>query len=332
MNNSYPYSWARCNCSWANCVWIPGLLLLILGDVSASAKEWTDKSGLLKIQGTILAADDKEIVIKLDKKTKDHELLAVEIDQLSEADQAYIRSQETMDAMKSEGDKHSWELKNGMKVFGKVVRFVRKDVSLQRRRGKLYVNERPMDNLPEVYQRMIPHIVEYFEKTKFPDSKAFDSWVEKQRANVRTFPCEGVMIEFPNGDEYAIPLFFLTESANATLKPSYDQWVADLGYQRQAEQAQEQQRQQELYLQSQAASFQQNQQEMLKIAKLQLMMNSVSAGVVDLWEVMLYPPFGVNAYPISVVVPARNSADASVIAIQRNPNYRLGPIRKVAGY
>ncbi|MCE3017089.1 MAG: hypothetical protein ACK56W_23405 [Pirellula sp.] len=313
---------------WISC----SLITLLLTHASATAKEWTDKSGFLKIQGTILAADDKEVVIKLDKKTKDHELLAVEIEQLSDADQAYLRSKEMAESMKSEGDKHAWELKNGMKVFGKVVRFVRKDVSLQRRRGKLYVNDRPIDNLPEVYQRMIPHIVEHFEKTKFADSRAFDAWVEKQRANVRTFPCEGVMIEFPNGDEYAVPLFFLADSANAILKPSYDQWVAELGYQRQAEQAQEQQRQQELYLQSQAASFQQNQQEMLKIAKLQLVMNSVSAGAVDLWEVMLYPPFGVNAYPISVVVPARNSGDASVIAMQRNPNYRLGPIRKVAGY
>ena len=319
--NSQPKYWISCS-----------IITLLFTHASVTAKEWTDKSGLLKIQGTILAADDKEVVIKLDKKTKDHELLAVEIEQLSDADQAYLRSQEMADSMKSEGDKHAWELKNGMKVFGKVVRFVRKDVTLQRRRGKLYVNDRPMDNLPEVYQRMIPHVVEHFEKTKFADSKAFDAWVEKQRANVRTFPCEGVMIEFPNGDEYAVPLFFLTDSANATLKPSYDQWVAELGYQRQTEQAQEQQRQQELYLQSQAASFQQTQQEMLKIAKLQLVMNSVSAGAVDLWEVMLYPPFGVNAYPISVVVPARNSADASVIAMQRNPNYRLGPMRKVAGY
>ena len=319
--NSQPKYWISCS-----------LITLFLTHASVTAKEWTDKSGLLKIQGTILAADDKEVVIKLDKKTKDHELLAVEIEQLSDADQAYLRSKEMADSMKSEGDKHAWELKNGMKVFGKVVRFVRKDVTLQRRRGKLYVNDRPIDNLPEVYQRMIPHVVEHFEKTQFADSRAFDAWVEKQRANVRTFPCEGVMIEFPNGDEYAVPLFFLTDSANATLKPSYDQWVAELGYQRQSEQAQEQQRQQELYLQSQAASFQQNQQEMLKIAKLQLVMNSVSAGAVDLWEVMLYPPFGVNAYPISVVVPARNSADASVIAMQRNPNYRLGPMRKVAGY
>ena len=54
--------------------WISCLLILLLAHASATAKEWTDKSGLLKIQGTILAADDKEVVIKLDKKTKDHEL------------------------------------------------------------------------------------------------------------------------------------------------------------------------------------------------------------------------------------------------------------------
>jgi hypothetical protein len=286
----------------------------------------------VKIQGTMLAADDKEVVIKLDKRTRDHELLAVPIEQLCKADQDFILSGESAAGLQADGSQHVWELKNGTKVFGKIVRFVRKDVALQRRRGKLYVNDRPMDNLPEVYQKMIPHIVEYFEKTKFEDKRQFNSWIEKQKTNIKSYACEGVMIEFPNGDEYAVPLFFLSDKAIEVLKPSYDKWQADLAAKKDEEQAYEQQRQHDLYLQSQAAAMQQHQQEMLQVARLQLLMNSVSAGVTDLWEVYLYPPIGSNAFPISVVVPGRSSDQASIVAMQNNPGYRVGPVRKIAGF
>jgi hypothetical protein len=56
---------------------------------------------------TLLAADDQKVVIMLDKNTKDHEMLAVEIEQLSNADREYVRSKETWDSIKSEGDKHA---------------------------------------------------------------------------------------------------------------------------------------------------------------------------------------------------------------------------------
>jgi hypothetical protein len=297
-----------------------------------SGREWKDASGLVKIQGTLLAADEHEVVIKLDQKRKEHELLAVPLENLSKEDLEYLKSKEVTDLLAAEGQKQVWELANGMKVFGRLVRFVEKDVSLQRRRGRLYVNDRPLDNLPEVYQKMIPNIVAYFEKTKFADHQAFDRWVAAQKSNVRTFHCEGVMVEFPNGDEYALPLFFLSPSAAKILQPSYEQWKSERQQQKAEEQAVESQRQNDLYLQSQAMAMQQQQQEMMKIAKLQLLMNSVAAGVTDMWEVYLYPPNGMFGYPISVVVPARNSADASAIALQRNPGFVLGPVRKIAGY
>ncbi|XZE44334.1 SHD1 domain-containing protein [Pirellulaceae bacterium SH467] len=297
-----------------------------------SAREWKDSTGLVKIQGTLLAADEHEVVIKLDQKRKEHELLAVPLDNLSKEDLEYLKSQEVSDQLASEGQKQVWELANGMKVYGRLVRFVEKDVSIQRRRGRVYVNDRPLENLPEVYQKMLPSIVAHFEKTKIVDHIAFDRWVAAQKSNVRTFHCEGVMVEFPNGDEYALPLFFLSPSAAKVLKPSYEQWQSERQQGRAEEQAAEADRQNDLYLQSQAMAMQQQQQEMMKIAKLQLLMNSVAAGVTDMWEVYLYPPNGMFGYPISVVVPARNSADASAMALQRNPGFVLGPVRKIAGY
>ncbi|MCU0717182.1 MAG: hypothetical protein MUD03_13750 [Pirellula sp.] len=297
-----------------------------------SGREWKDASGLVKIQGTLLAADDHEVVIKLDQKRKEHELLAVPLENLSKEDLEYLKSKEVADQLAADGQKQVWELANGMKVYGRLVRFVEKDVSLQRRRGRLYVNDRPIENLPEVYQKMIPNIVGHFEKKTFADHQAFDRWVAAQKSNVRTFHCEGVMVEFPNGDEYALPLFFLSPSAAKVLQPSYEQWKSERQQQRAEEQEVESQRQNDLYLQSQAMAMQQQQQEMMKIAKLQLLMTSVAAGVTDMWEVYLYPPNGMFGYPISVVVPARNSADASAIALQRNPGFVLGPVRRISGF
>ena len=71
---------------------------------------------------------------------------------------------------------------------------------------------------------------------------------------------------------------------------------------------------------------------MMQIARMQLQMQAVAAGVTSLWEVYLYPPAGVAAYPISVIVSARNSFDAGSIAGANNPGYIVGPIRKFAGY
>jgi hypothetical protein len=90
-------------------------------------------------------------------------------------------------------------------------------------------------------------------------------------------------------------------------------------------------RQHSLYMQSDANATQQYQQQMLELSRLQLQMNAVAAGVTSMWEVYLYPPPGVMAYPISVVVTARNSDEAAQMAILQNPGFVLGPVRKMAG-
>jgi hypothetical protein len=178
---------------------------------------------------------------------------------------------------------------------------------------------------------MLPYVVEHFENVKFENARQFQDWVEKQKTNIRTFRCEGVMIEFPNGDEYAFPLFLLSDKTRQALKPSYEQWQADLASQRESDMEYELQRQHDLYLQSQATSFQ-HQQELLQVARLQLLLSAVQTGAIDLWEVYLYPPPGRFGYPLSVVVMARNSEEARVLAMQRNPGYQVGPIRKSLGY
>jgi hypothetical protein len=306
------------------------LVVAVLTSHMAVGREFTDKSGKLKVDGTLIAADDKEIVVKLDAPTKGRELLAIPIDQLSEEDQKWLQGEESQNALASAGERHSWTLRSGLTMFGKIVDFARRDITLQRRRGKLYVNDRPFENLPEVYRKMVPRIVEYFEKQTFNNDSEFQRWVVAQRAEARTFTCEGVLLEFENGDEYGIPFFFFTESDLRILKPYWDEWLAAQGAS-DAEKSAEEQRQYALYLQSQAAAYQQSQEEMAQIARLQLQMTAVAAGVTSMWEVFLYPPPGVPGFPISVVLMARNSDEASQMALINNPGYIRGPVRKMAG-
>jgi hypothetical protein len=108
----------------------------------AYGREWVDKTGNVKVNGTLIAADQKDIVLRLDQPVKGRELLAIEIAQLSEADQKFLMLEESEGQLKAATEKHTWALKNGMTVFGKVVGFNRKDVTLQRRRGPLRPNGR----------------------------------------------------------------------------------------------------------------------------------------------------------------------------------------------
>ncbi len=189
------------------------------------------------------------------------------------------------------------------------------------------MNDRLFDNLPEVYRRIFPKVVEEFEKIKIPEEKDLEKWVLTLRGNSKTFQCEGVILEFENGDEYAIPFFLFSERDLKAIRPSWEQWSA-------AKSDEEQKREHSLYLQSQASNYQQSVQNQLamqqQLAVAQLQMLAVSTGAIDLWEVYMYPGQGVMGYPINVVVSARDSSQASYQAAARNPGYVVGPVKKLS--
>ena len=176
--------------------------------------------------------------------------------------------------------------------------------------------------------KLVGKVVEEFEKIKLPEESDLEKWVLTLRGTPKTFACEGVILEFDNGDEYAIPFLLFSEAELKVLKPSWEQWVA-------TKSDEEQKREHSLYLQSQAKEFQQNVQEQMvaeqPLAVAQLQMLAVASGAFGLWEVTMYPGQGVMGYPTNVVVSARDSQHASIQAMNRNPGYILGPVRKVAG-
>jgi hypothetical protein len=288
------------------------------------ARVWTDTTGKYTIDADLIAFNDKTVVLQ----RKDHELGAVPIEKLSAADQQYLKSKEAGDIKdRVTGKLQTWTMRDGARVLGRVVDYARRDITLQRRRGKIYVNDRVFENLPKIYQMMVPKIVAHFERINQVDKQGLTAWLVRQRGQPRTFTLEGVIMELENGDEYGVPFFFFSEEDLRVLQPGWNEWLAA-----NHEQNYDQQQDHSFLLQAAAAARQQDQQVQHRIAQMQLNLQAVQAGLTSLWEVTLYPARGNAGPPLWVVAPGRNSAQASQTAMSQNPGYVAGPVRRVSGF
>jgi hypothetical protein len=289
----------------------------------AFTRVWTDASGRYSIEAELVAFNDTTVVLQ----RADHQLGQVAIEQLSQADREYLKSKEAGDAAKKiSGAMQTWTLRNGQKVLGRVVGFARKQMTVQRRRGNIYVNDRLLDNLPQIYQAMVPKIVATNVKLVHDDRQALEDWLVTQKGLPQTFTVEGPLFELEGGDEYVVPFFFFSMGDQALLKPLWDQWVA-ANSKKQYDQASSQ----EFLVQSLTAARQRDAQIQQQIAQMQIN-QAVLLGQTQLWEVTLYPGRGVAGSPQWVAMPGINSAQASASAIAKYPGYVAGPVRKVAGY
>jgi hypothetical protein len=286
---------------------------------TATGREWSDSTGKYSVEAEMVAFNEQLVVLK----KADHSLVAVPLTKLSAKDNEYLRSKEAADLSgQSAAQPQTWTMQSGLKVIGKVVDYGRRDMTIQRRRGRIYVNDRPLSNLPEVYRRMVPKIVAHFENIPLDTPEQFEAWVLRQKGQSRTFTCEGVVLELENGDEYGVPFFFFAPEEMKILQPGWDRWLA-------AANDKAQQEQHAFLLQSQAQAYQRDHLASQQIAMMQLQMQAYSAGLFDLWEVRLYPRPGVAAAPVTVVVPARDSRTAAFEAAQRNPGFVVGPVARV---
>jgi hypothetical protein len=298
------------------------LLSIGLLPASSQARKWTDSTGQYVIEADQVAFNATTVVVK----KRNRELVALPIDKLSPADQEYLKSKPAAEAARAAADQaQTWTLRNGLKLVGCVVDYARKDVTVARRRGSVYVNERRLDNLPEIYRRLLPKIVAYFENTPIDGEAGLQRWVDSLNGQGRTYRLEGVMMELEGGDEYGIPFFAFSDEDLKILKPGWERWLAAVNQRERDKQGHE-----AFLLQAQAQAYQQDRSATQLIAALHLDLKAFQAGEFDLWEVMLYPGLGVSGTSISVVVPARDSRGAGKEARKQHPGYELGPISKVS--
>ena len=246
--------------------------------VPAWARLWSDSTGKYQVAADLVAFNEKTAVLK----KADHSLVAVPLDRLSKADLDFLAAKETAAAVQSADTLQTWTMGSGLKVVGRVVSYGRRDVVLQRRRGKIYVNDRLFDNLPQVQQTMVPKIVAHFEQTPIDGDKGLQQWILKQKGEPRTFTCEGVILELENGDEYGVPFFFSAEDQKL-LQPGWQRrWLA-------ADKDRQKQEEEQFLVKAQAQAYQQDKQATQQIQKMQLEMLAYNAGLFALWEVQLVP-------------------------------------------
>lgn len=298
--------------------------LSVLGSLAvAQARTWTDSTGRYTLDAKLVTFNERSVVLQRD----DHELVAIPLDKLSEKDRMFLKSKEAGDAAREvAGKMQTWTLRDGTKLVGRIVDYATRDVTLQRRRGRIYVNDRVLENLPEFYHQLIPKLVAQRENLQRSDRASLEAWLVRQRGEPRTFHLVGVILETENGDEFGVPFDLFTHDDLKVLKPGWEKWLAAHGrndFREQEDRA--------FLLQSLAAARHNDRQVQHQIAMMQLKLQAVQAGLTSLWEVTLYPAAGGAGSPIWVVVPGRNSRDATEAALHSNPGFVAGPVRRVSG-
>jgi hypothetical protein len=301
---------------------LAAVLVVVASSAVADARVWTDSTGKYTLDADLVTFNDRTVVLK----RADHEMVAIPIEKLSETDREYLQTKEAGKTAKPHNENiQAWTLRDGTQLKGKIVEYAERDITLQRRRGNIYVNDRNFDNLPEFYQKIIPQIVAQQENLQRSDRQSLVSWLVRQRGEPRTLHVEGVIIETENGDEYAVPFSLLSDEDLALLKPSWNDWQAAANKNDYA-----QQEDHAFLLRSLAAARQRDARVNRQIAQMQLGLRAVEVGLTSLWEVTLYPAAGQAGRPQWVVVPGRNSRQATELALQRNPGFVAGPVRRVS--
>jgi hypothetical protein len=152
------------------------VLISLLGMTAASdayARKWADVTGRYAVEADLIARNDELAVLQ---RVDDKKLVSANINELSKEDQQYLNENRFVESDRAAEGLHDWNLSNGLKVRARVVGYGRRELVLQRRSGKLLVNDRRFENLPEIYQRMIPKIVGHINKSKIDSPESLQRW------------------------------------------------------------------------------------------------------------------------------------------------------------
>ena len=301
------------------------LLLMPAATQTAKARTWTDSTGKYAFQADLIGTSDDMVVLQ--RKTREKDLVAMPIDKLSKADQEYLKSKEVADSMRRSADQQqTWTMRSGLRVVGRVVDYGRRNLTIQRRRGKTYVNDRLLSNYPDLLQKMLPKIVAHFEKVELDRENDLERWIVGLKGEARTYTVEGVLLELENGDEYGVPFFFFAVQDLKVLQPGWERWLAADQAREREEAARQQQERESFLVRSAAQAYQRDRETDQQMKMMDLELLAVAAGATDLWEVQMFPERGVSGYPRVVLVPGKNSTDAKQIAMQRFPGYTAGSV------
>lgn len=297
-----------------------GLLALLLCANWGEAREWTSKNGQFKIEAEAIAFSDHLVVLKKGNGA----LVAVELDQLSSADQEYVAAKETVDAAKKQLDEiQTWTGKDGLKIRGRIVAFGKKDLKVQRKLGTVHFDDKKFSAIDPLHQKLLLKIMSQLEKTQIENEKQLEQWAKGIGGEPKVYSLEGVLMQLESGDEIGVPFFLFSSQDLEVLQPGWELW--------QERDASNQARERESFLmRAQAMAYQRERKQTQQIELLKLDMLAAATGVIDIWEVGLTPAQGGFGRPMTVMVPAANSGIASNLALQKYPGYTVFGVRRAS--
>lgn len=288
---------------------------------TTEARTWKDQTGDYTVEGKLFALNDEHVVIE----RGDGDLGMYKIEFLSQEDREYLRSAECAECSKAHLEREQvWELIDGYKLVGTLVDYARTEVTIQRRRGRIFVNDRQFDSLPPIYQQVVIRTLGQFEQIADIDRDKFVQWVMQQRGQPRVFQVDGMVIELNDGNEYTIPFALFSDRQLRLLRGGWDAWLAAHEAKDYASRDDESFR-----LQAQAAAIIQNQELAQQIALAQFNLDLIRSGITSLWEVTLFPAPGNPLPPRWVLAQGRNNIQAIEMALLENPGFVVGPVRRI---
>lgn len=281
------------------------------------AREWTDASGKYKFKGELVAVGNTMVIVQRDNKAKD--IVAIDVEDLCQEDRDHLEELNEKNAKHPE--MQTYTTRSGLKVRAAVLGYVRRKIDVYRHRGKVYANGIQFEKLPGIYRRILPQVINHFEKTRL-NEETLPKWVKTLKGAKKTYECEGVLVELENGDHYTFPFFLLSKDDFDALEPGFKDWSK-------AKDDEKRKEEHDMRMRAQAMAQRKKVKQMQQFAKLHFVLQSVDAGFTDLWEVTLMPTNG-QGIPRKVIVPGRNSGQASAAAMAKFPGYRAGPIRETS--
>lgn len=199
------------------------LLAALLASVQTlSAREWKDASGKFHQEAELVEFDGNLVVLK----KAEGQLVAIPLDQLSKADQEYLKSKHATDDVAGAASKDpSWVLVDGSKFKGKLLKFGKKDLVFSRKLGELYVNGKPFAGLPALRQHVLPMLVGQEEGKEIKTASQIDDLIAARKGADLAYQMKGAVFEIEAGENVAVPISLLSDKDRKVIEPQWNAWV-----------------------------------------------------------------------------------------------------------
>ena len=309
-------------------------LIVCFVAASAEARTWTDASGQFTVEAELIDFDEQTVILK---RAPANDLIAVEIAKLSEADKEFLKANAKLQTQQAGKDgNRTWTLRDGEQVVGRILKYARGTLTIQRRRAVVHITARPqhsgaevgvvdkpIDEITPLHQYLLPKVISHFEEdVTVKDIKEIKAWAIKLRGQPREYLFEGVILILENDEMFAVPFFLFSEEDLEALQPGWKQWAeAEKAHADQEQAKLAQQQQASLYMRARIRAHERDQRQQMAI-------DAFVFGVSQ-WQVQLVPKPGTGAAATTAVVPGRSSQDARAAALTRFPNHVVGAIRRL---